>query len=241
MKIKMNRDITNKVHWMLDNILPPVIRESKVCMGLLAYVIYGKYGKYYLNFKENNKYLSMTDDEIKSYYAMIEPIITRPTDINKACLDMLYRSSVNWGGYRVLDISCGRGFLSNELAKRCPEAEIYGCDINIPGSVKQLETENLHFIEGNAINLPFKDKHFDIVICAHTLEHIVDAKKAYEELRRVCKRKLIIIVPCQREYHYTMDFHVQFFPYTHSLLQFTGNNNAICKKVGNDLFYEEEL
>ena len=40
----------------------------------------------------------MTDDEIKSYYAMIEPIITRPTDINKACLDMLYRSSVNWGG-----------------------------------------------------------------------------------------------------------------------------------------------
>lgn len=98
MKIKMNRDITNKVHWMLDNILPPVIRESKVCMGLLAYVIYGKYGKYYLNFKENNKYLSMTDDEIKSYYTMIEPIITRPTDINKACLDTLYRSSVNWGG-----------------------------------------------------------------------------------------------------------------------------------------------
>lgn len=69
----------------------------------------------------------------------------------------------------------------------------------------------------------------------------MDARKAYEELRRVCKRKLIIIVPCQREYHYTMDFHVQFFPYTHSLLQFTGNNNAICKKVGNDLFYEEEL
>ena len=52
MKINMSRDITNKVHWMLDNILPPIIRESKLCMGLLAYIIYGKYGKYYLNFKE---------------------------------------------------------------------------------------------------------------------------------------------------------------------------------------------
>ena len=98
MKINMSRDITNKVHWMLDNILPPIVRESKVLMGILAYVIYGKYGKYYLNFKENNKYLTMTDDEIRDYYSMIEPIITRPTDINKSCLEILFSRCANWGG-----------------------------------------------------------------------------------------------------------------------------------------------
>lgn len=131
--------------------------------------------------------------------------------------------------------------MSAELAQRNPKAEIWGCDINIPDAVKDLETDNLHFIEGNAMKLPFEDDFFDIVISAHTLEHIVEAKKAYEELRRVCKKKLIIIVPCQREYHYTMDFHVQFFPYTHSLLQFTGNYKAKCKKIDNDLFYEEDI
>lgn len=179
---------------------------------------------------------------MKEYYSMIEPIITRPTDINKACLDILFRRYSNLKrGIKVLDVSCGRGYLSAELAKRNPHAEIFGCDINIPDSVRNLETTNLHFVEGNAIKLPFQDDYFDIVISAHTLEHIVEAKKAYEELRRVCKKRLIIIVPCQREYHYTMDFHVQFFPYTHSLLQFTGNYKAMCKKIDNDLFYEENV
>lgn len=90
MKINMSRDITNKVHWMLDNILPPVFRESKLFMGMLAWIIYGKYGKYYLNFKENNRYLTMTDEEIRDYYVMIEPIITRPTDVNHACQVKLF-------------------------------------------------------------------------------------------------------------------------------------------------------
>lgn len=107
MKINMSRDITNKVHWALDNILPPIIRESKLCMGTLAYIVYGKYGKYYLNFKENNKYLTMTDDEVKDYYAMIEPIITRPTDINKKCLEILYRYCSLWN--RFSENVCGGG------------------------------------------------------------------------------------------------------------------------------------
>lgn len=241
MKISMSRDITNKVHWMLDNLVPPILRESKFCMGILACIIYGKYGKYYLNFKENGQYLKMTDEEIKDYYVMVEPIITRPTDVNHACQEILFKECLNWGGVRVLDISCGRGYMSRKFAELCPSAKIYGCDINIPESLKQEETENLHFVEGNATNLPFEDGYFDVVISCHTLEHIVDAKKAYLELKRVCKKKLIIIVPCQREYHYTMDFHVQFFPYTHSLLQFTGNYDAICKKIDNDLYYQEDI
>ena len=241
MKIKMSRNITNKVHWFLDNILPPIIRENTFCMGVLAYIIYGKYGKYYLNFKESGKYLTMSDDEIKEYYEMIEPLITRPTDINSKCQNKLFENCSKWNHLKILDISCGRGWLSLELAQRCPETQIYGCDINIPEELKKKETGNLHFVEGNALNLPFEDNEFDVVISTHTLEHIVDAKRAYLELRRVCKNKLIIIIPGQREYKYTMDFHVQFWPYTHSFLQFTGNYNAYCEKIDHDIYYEENI
>jgi ubiquinone/menaquinone biosynthesis C-methylase UbiE len=237
----MSRDITNKVHWMLDNLVPPILRDNKFLMRILAYIIYGKYGKYYLNFKENGHHLTMTDEEFKNYYVMVEPIITRATDINSACQKILLKKSQNWGGQKVLDVSCGRGWLSCELAKACPNADIYGCDINIPESMKKLENNNLHFVEGNIEKLPFVDGEFDVVISTHTLEHVIHAKQAYDELKRVCKKLLIIIVPCQREYQYTMDFHVQFFPYTHSLLKFTGNYEAVCKKIDNDLYYEEKI
>ncbi len=241
MKISMGRDITNKVHWILDNLLPPIMRESKFLMGILAWGIYGKYGKYYLNFKENGKYLTMSDEDFKHYYEMIEPIITRPTDINNACMKKLLEESGGWGGARVLDISCGRGYLSKELVAHNEKISVVGCDINIPKALLDCQTDRLKFVSGNIEHLDFGDKSFDIVISTHTLEHVINAKQAYNELRRVCKKKLIIIVPCQRQYKYTMDFHVQFFPYEFSLLQFTGNYGAKCVKIGGDLWYEEMI
>ncbi|MBP5158514.1 MAG: class I SAM-dependent methyltransferase [Treponema sp.] len=241
MKIGMSRDITNKVHWILDNLLPPVMRESKFLMGILAWGIYGKYGKYYLNFKENGKYLTMSDEDFKHYYEMIAPIITRPTDINNACMKKLLEESEKWGDGKVLDISCGRGFLSKELAKHNGRLSIVGSDINIPKELLDCQTDRLTFVNGNIEHLDFEDKSFDVVISTHTLEHVVNAKQAYDELKRVCKKKLIIIVPCQRQYKYTMDFHVQFFPYEFSLLQFTGNYGATCVKIDGDLWYEEMI
>lgn len=241
MKINISRDITNKVHWILDNLIPPIMRESKFLMGLLAWVIYGKYGKYYLNFKENGRFLTMSEEEFKHYYEMIAPIITRPTDINTACLKKLLHESENWKGAKVLDISCGRGFLSKELIKHNKDITVVGCDINISHDLLNCQNDRLSFVEGNIEHLDFIDESFDYVISTHTLEHVINAKQAYNELKRVCRNKLIIIVPCQRQYKYTMDFHVQFFPYEFSLLQFTGNYNAICRKIDNDLYYEEIL
>lgn len=243
MKINMSRDVTTRVHWVLDNILPPVVRDCKPVMKVLAWLIYGKYGKYYLNFKEDGKFLEMGDEEIRDYYVMIEPIITRKTDINRSCLKVLFQKVklFEGAGTKVLDISCGRGYLATALAKRFPTLSVTGCDINIPDKMRKNIPGNLTYVEGNIEKLCFQDHEFDIVICAHTLEHVVHADQALEELRRVCKRKLIIIVPCQREYQYTMDFHVQFFPYPYSLQKFTGNMNSICKKIDRDLYYEEDM
>jgi SAM-dependent methyltransferase len=44
---------------------------------------------------------------------------------------------------------------------------------------------------GDILNLPFKDKAFDFIICTHLLEHIEDIEGAISELMRVAKRGYI--------------------------------------------------
>ena len=83
-------------------------------------------------------------------------------------------------------------------------------------------------------DLPFADNSFDIVLCTHTLEHIREPKKALDELIRVAKQRLIIVVPRQREYRYTVDFHINFFPYMYSFRRFIGIENALYLDLKGD-------
>src|SRR5262249_62146061 len=61
-------------------------------------------------------------------------------------------------------------------------------------------------------HLPFADASFATVVCAHTLEHIPRVWAAAAELRRVAARRVLVVVPRQRYYRYTIDYHLHFFP-----------------------------
>jgi predicted SAM-dependent methyltransferase len=56
-------------------------------------------------------------------------------------------------------------------------------------------------VKANLCNLPFKDECFDLILCNHVLEHIVDDIKAMEEIYRVLKPKgkAIIQVPLNKK------------------------------------------
>jgi len=41
--------------------------------------------------------------------------------------------------------------------------------------------------KADIINLPFEDNYFDIILCSHVLEHVIDDAKAMSELFRVLK------------------------------------------------------
>lgn len=76
-----------------------------------------------------------------------------------------------------------------------------------------------------------------MVICAHALEHCLDLQRVIEELKRVCRGQLIIIVPKQRPFLYTLDEHVQFFFYEEQLTWATGLQEFQCFSAGGDWFY----
>jgi len=89
---------------------------------------------------------------------------------------------------------------------------------------------------GNIEALPFPDKAFDVVICSHTLEHVLDLPKAISELKRIAKTKLIITVPKQRYYLYTFDLHIHFFHQISYLLKYidVDKANVQYKSINGD-------
>lgn len=119
------------------------------------------------------------------------------------------------GGGKLLDVGCGKGALLTEIKEHYPHLTIQGIDWVI-------QTEDLPVICGSMYELPFENDSFDTVLCTHTLEHLREPKKAINELLRVAKDRLIIVLPKQREYLYTADLHVNFIPYLYNLKIFIG-------------------
>jgi ubiquinone/menaquinone biosynthesis C-methylase UbiE len=187
-----------------------------------------------MDFKKKMAFLSNT--EMIEYYKNLSDVhIKRETDLNKESLNFILNNIV---GDSVLDIACGRGYLTKKIVEKY-NAKVTGIDFIISDEIK--DSENPIFIEGNIENIPFPDRHFDTVICTHTLEHVINIKRGLDELRRVCSKQLIIVLPKQREYKYTFDLHVHFFPYKYSVLNLLNNKQGECICLKNDWVYLEKI
>ncbi|MCB0410763.1 MAG: class I SAM-dependent methyltransferase, partial [Flavobacteriales bacterium] len=130
----------------------------------------------------------------------------------------------------LIDVGCGKGYFLSQLQGK--GLELTGCDI-----VDKGESKNYNYVKGNIEKLPFKDNEFDIVTCFHTLEHIISPEKAISELKRIAKKQLIIAVPCQRYFYYTLDEHVNFYPFKEKLTSIIDIENNTCEKIWGDWVY----
>ena len=225
----MNRNITNIIRFLMDECLPPFIRDNKFFMYPFYYYAYrGKNIKNVMKFK--SLVYSFTEKQYNDFYNNLDTISrNRKTDLNfpsiRYIIENLDKSSKN-----LLDVGCGRGYFLSQL--QSSNFELFGCDIVDKGN-----SANYQYVKGNIENLPFSDKTFDIVTCFHTLEHIIDLEKAVSELKRITKKQLIIAVPCQRYFYYTLDEHVNFFPFKEKLTSVINIKNHHCKKIWGDWVY----
>ena len=222
----LDRNITLIANYFLDNLIPPVLRDCKLFMYPIMRLAYGRETKLLLGFKE--KFPFMNDKELADYYQRIlkVPVNTgRKTDLNKTCLDWIVENISTMTG-TVLDAACGRGYLLSKIIESNPRVQCLGVDIAPPKDIFQGVDMPLNIQAADITKLPFGSRSFDIVICTHALEHIREPQKALAELIRVTGKRLIVVVPHQREYRYTVDFHVNFFPYMYSFKRFIGIENA---------------
>lgn len=93
-------------------------------------------------------------------------------------------------GDRVLEIGCAKGFLVKDLMKVCPGLEVFGVDVS-DYAVKNCEPEVVGRIhQGDARNLKFPDKSFDLAISINTVHNLQrdDCVLALKEMQRVSPR-----------------------------------------------------
>ena len=185
------RELTSRVSWLLDNLLPPLLRDSRWVMAPLFRLAYGpQLAKQVMGFKEHAHGLS--DQAYTELYAAYSrcPLGSRCTDLNAATVKRLLQLLQ---GHTVLDAGCGRGFLLSVLANQRPDLAFTGCDVVLPA--EQERAAGVQWVAASLEALPFADQAFDTVLCTHTLEHVQDLPKALAELRRVRQQRLIVVLP----------------------------------------------
>lgn len=103
-------------------------------------------------------------------------------------------------GERVLDIGCGNGFMSYDMATQVPDVNVVGIELNkenIKFAREHYQHPNLNFIHGDALkDKELPDETFDVVTLSNVLEHIeqrVDFLKNI--LQSIKPKRLIIRVP----------------------------------------------
>ena len=230
----LSRDVTTKIAFVLDELIPPTLRDSKWFMWIPFRILFGNKSSAFFDFKD--RAFDMSFEEFKNTYESLESVhIQRETDLNDACIDEIL---VNIDGGTVLEVGCGRGFLAKRIEEK---TKITACDMVITGSVRAKHPD-LDLREADIEQLPFGDEEFDTVVCTHTLEHVLNIQQAISELRRVARKTLIVVVPKQRPYKYTFDLHVHFFPYEWSLLACMAEvrTSREVKLLDGDWYYQEE-
>jgi SAM-dependent methyltransferase len=96
-------------------------------------------------------------------------------------------------GLSLIDVMCGPGTITVDLARRVALGEVLGVDSS-PARVDQARglafdegVQNARFIEGDAYALPVADASVDIVHAHQVLQHLDNPVAALRELRRVLK------------------------------------------------------
>ena len=226
----LNRNITNSLRLLLDNLLPKIIRNNRYMMYPLFYIWYkGKNVKEIMEFK--SFYKEMSFQEFSTFYQSVESIDKdRKTDLNAESIKDII-DNIEDKNAPILDIACGRGGFLEKL-HNIGYTNLHGSDLS-----DDFYIEGSKYTKGNIEQLPFEDNQFDYVVSSHTLQHAFNIKQAVTELKRVAKKKLIIVVPKQKYFKYTFDLNLHFFSNKSDLTNLIDIKNHICINKKGDWLY----
>ena len=109
---------------------------------------------------------------------------------------LFYKHYKMHDNFSILDIGCAKGYMLFDFLKINNKLKVTGLEIS-DYAIKNAKPEIRHLIDkGNAINLPYPDNSFDLIISINTLHNleINDFTKSLKEIHRVKKKYSYITV-----------------------------------------------
>jgi len=103
-------------------------------------------------------------------------------------------------GQSLLDVGCGPGTVTLDLAKRLTPGEVVGIDMSAAviesarAAAKDADAANVTFDVADAYALPYADDSFDVVHAHQVLQHLSDPVAVLGEMRRVAKPGGVVAV-----------------------------------------------
>src|SRR4051794_32131638 len=117
------------------------------------------------------------------YDQYMVPLIFEPYAVDLA------RRAADLHPQRVLEIAAGTGVVTREMATRLPaDVPIVATDLNQPmltHAAAQGTERPVRWQQADAMQLPFTDQSFDLVVCQFGVMFFPDKAQAFAEARRV--------------------------------------------------------
>ncbi len=104
--------------------------------------------------------------------------------------DMVARAQLNKGD-RILDLACGTGIVARHVLEHLDNAcQVTGTDVNAAVLKKAREicspdSGPVIWQQSDAVNLPFPDRDFNVVLCQQGLQYFSDRPRTLREVARV--------------------------------------------------------
>lgn len=220
------------LNWLLNEALPPFVRDSRLLWPLFR-LAFGRQARTFWTFRQQDDYSQAWLAEV--YGETADCDLKKESDTTGEILQRILR--LCGAGDTVLDAGSGRGHTAAVLQRH--GCRVAGVDLGraAPDSLRG------RYAIARTEALPFATDAFDAVLCAHVLEHIPDIFAAVQELRRVARRRLIVVLPVERPYLRGFNLHLWFFPYRLNVVQILRPRSShwTLERVGNEWFYVEEI
>lgn len=87
---------------------------------------------------------------------------------------------------RILDVGCGRGYITAEIAARFPSAEVSGVDRSVSAIIAaKTHHPSIDFAVADAYALPYVPSYFNVVVCNNIWEHVPDPLRLLRSVDRI--------------------------------------------------------
>ncbi len=111
--------------------------------------------------------------------------------ISECEFNLLRRLMHPQAGESLLDVGCGTGHFTRRFSQA--GLSVTGVDPDAKAiSYATMQQDNIEYLLGNALNLPFTDNHFDHTTAITSLCFIDDPIAALQEMWRVTRKSLVL-------------------------------------------------